>query len=96
MKYVGSLLILLAISNVISGCTGSGGSQAGLGSTSPIADAPPVTGPNQITPEEAQSLIKKVQEETANSQQYAFTEQDANDLAAEGLIENDELKAWVK
>lgn len=96
MKYVGSLLIILAILNVISGCTGSGGSQAGPGSTLPTADASPVTGPSQITPDEAQSLIKKVQEETANSQKYALTEQDANDLAAEGLIENDELKAWVK
>lgn len=105
MKYVGPLLLLLAISNVTSGCTENGGSQAGPGSKSPVADVPPVAGPNQIppvagsnqiTPEEAQSLIKKVQEETANSQQYALTEQDANDLSAEGLIENDELKAWVK
>lgn len=95
MKYVGSLLILLAIQNFISGCTGNGGSQAGLGSTSPITDGP-VSDANQITPEEAKSLIKKVQEETINSHQYALTEQDINQLTAEGLIESDELKAWVK
>lgn len=95
MKYVGSLLVFLAVSTFISGCTGGGGSQSESISTSPLTENP-ISGTNQISPEEAQNLIQKVQEDTASSQQYALTEQDANDLAAEGLIENDELKAWVK
>lgn len=95
MSRIHFIVVLSSLSIVLSSCTAGSGS-----SNSSIAISPetgtPMSGPNQISPEQAQGLIQKVQQDSISNEQYALTAQDEADLASEGLVEKDELKAWVK
>lgn len=96
MRQVQVIVLLLALSITQFSCTAGGGGS----SSSSVAISPdtglPTSSPNQISPEQAQGLIQKIQQESISNEQYALTEQDEAELASEGLVEKDELKAWVK
>lgn len=89
------ILSLLATLIAASGCTKGGSAESSSIAISPESGVP-TSSPNQISPEQAQNLIQKVQQESVSNEQYALTEQDEAELASEGLVEKDELKAWVK
>lgn len=104
MLYVRSFTLVAAVIMQVS-CTGVGGQSSppftspGDYVSDPSTPTSPGVSPNAPTPitaVSAQDLVKQTQNDLASNPQYALTNQDIDDLSAEGLVFSDELKGWVK
>lgn len=84
-----SATTLISTTLLLAACS-SGSSKGGTGAI--ISPAQPIAN----TPEAAQKQILEVKEQINSDVQYALHEDDLETLVSEGLVEDTEIKAWVK